>query len=154
MKNTILRNNCAMGALALGLILTPNLAFAQDAEDNAPEEKIIVVTGSFIRGTPEDAAQPVDTFRSEDLDSAGVSSPLEFIKDLPQVGSVLGDSNQFSTNAQANQGFGSINLRGLGPTRTLVLFNGRRTLTAPGAVGGGFGDTNAIPLFALDRVEI
>ena len=77
-----------------------------------------------------------------------------FIKDLPQVGSVLGDTNQFSTAAQGNQGLGSINLRGLGPQRTLVLFNGRRTFTAPGAVGGGFGDTNAVPLFALDRIEI
>ena len=154
MKHNILRNNCALGALTLGMLLTPQMALAQDSSDDNSDERTIVVTGSFIRGTPEDAAQPVDTFRSEDLDSAGVSSPLEFIKDLPQVGSVLGDSNQFATNAQANQGFGSINLRGLGPTRTLVLFNGRRTLTAPGAVGGGFGDTNAIPLFALDRIEI
>ncbi|NVD27678.1 TonB-dependent receptor [Parasphingorhabdus flavimaris] len=134
--------------------VAPGLAHAQDAADEVDPKSVIVVTGSYIRGTPEDAAVPVDVYSSADLAQNGVSSPLEFIKDLPEVGSVLGDSNQFSTNAQGNQGFGSINLRNLGPTRTLVLFNGRRTLTAPGAVGGGFGDTNAIPLFALDRVEI
>ncbi|MFN2099895.1 TonB-dependent receptor plug domain-containing protein [Altererythrobacter sp. MF3-039] len=129
--------------------------FAQDAQDAGVEEdNTIVVTGSFIRGTPEDAVQPVDTYSSEDLAVAGISSPLEFIKDLPQVGSVVGDTNQFSTAAQGVQGFGSINLRGLGPNRTLVLFNGHRTLTAPGAVGAGFGDTNSIPLFALERIEI
>ena len=154
MKKSILRNRCALGALSLALGLTPGIANAQNTGDAADNEDIIVVTGSFIRGTPEDAAQPVDTFRSEELDASGVSSPLEFIKDLPQVGSVLGDTNQFSTAAQGNQGLGSINLRGLGPQRTLVLFNGRRTFTAPGAVGGGFGDTNAVPLFALDRIEI
>lgn len=157
MNKSTLRNKCALGAMTLALGMTPGLAYAQNADqadENADSDRVIVVTGSFIRGTPEDAAQPVDTFSSADLDAAGVSSPLEFIKDLPQVGSVLGDSNQFSTAAQGNQGLGSINLRGLGPQRTLVLFNGRRTFTAPGAVGGGFGDTNSIPLFALDRIEI
>jgi len=154
MKRSILRNRCAFGALALALGVLPAAAQAQSSDEAAENEDVIVVTGSFIRGTPEDAAVPVDVFSSDDLDQAGVSSPLEFIKDLPQVGSVLGDSNQFSPSAQGSQGLGSINLRGLGATRTLVLFNGRRTLTAPGAVGGGFGDTNSIPLFALDRIEI
>lgn len=154
MRKSILRNRCALGTLTLALGMTPGLAHAQDAQEETDAENLIVVTGSYIRGTPEDAAVPVDVYTSADLAQNGVSSPLEFIKDLPEVGSVLGDSNQFSADAQANQGFGSINLRNLGPTRTLVLFNGRRTLTAPGAVGGGFGDTNAIPLFALDRVEI
>ncbi len=154
MRKSILRNKCALGALTLAMTMTPGLVHAQEVQEETDAENIIVVTGSYIRGTPEDAAVPVDVYTSADLAQNGVSSPLEFIKDLPEVGSVLGDSNQFSTAAQANQGFGSINLRNLGPTRTLVLFNGRRTLTAPGAVGGGFGDTNSIPLFALDRVEI
>lgn len=154
MKMSLLRRTTALTAVMFSATVAPNIAHAQDAQEADNDENIIVVTGSFIRGTPEDAAQPVDVFSSADLDSAGVSSPLEFIKDLPQVGSVLGDSNQFSTNAQGNQGLGSINLRGLGPQRTLVLFNGRRTLTAPGAVGGGFGDTNSVPLFALERIEI
>ena len=155
MRKMNLRNRCAVGALALALGSMPSYALAQDAQDAADnDDDAIVITGSFIRGTPEDDAVPVDVFTTDDLARNGVSSALEFIKDLPQVGSVLGDSNQFSTAAQANQGFGSINLRNLGPNRTLVLFNGRRTLTSPGAVGGGFGDTNAIPLFALNRVEI
>ena len=154
MRYSILRDRCALGALALAMGISPGLVHAQDAQEDTEAKDVIVVTGSYIRGTPEDAALPVDVYSSADLTQSGVSSPLEFIKNLPEVGSVLGDSNQFSANAQANQGFGSVNLRNLGPTRTLVLFNGRRTLTAPGAVGGGFGDTNAIPLFALDRVEI
>ncbi|QLC21484.1 TonB-dependent receptor [Parasphingopyxis sp. CP4] len=154
MKKSILRDKCALGALALSLAAVPSVGQAQADDGASADDNIIVVTGSYIRGTPEDAAVPVDVYTAADLTANGVSSPLEFIKDLPEVGSVLGDSNQFSTAAQGNQGFGSINLRNLGPTRTLVLFNGRRTLTAPGAVGGGFGDTNSIPLFALDRIEI
>ncbi|NNC71819.1 MAG: TonB-dependent receptor [Sphingomonadaceae bacterium] len=122
-----------------------------ESDSTAAANPVIVVTGSFIRGTPEDAALPVDVFSSEDLSQNGVSSPLEFIKELPSVGSVLGDTNQFSTAAQGFQGAGSINLRGLGSERTLVLFNGRRTVVHPGA---GFVDTNLLPIFALDRIEI
>ncbi|WP_128893183.1 TonB-dependent receptor domain-containing protein [Erythrobacter sp. HKB08] len=153
---SVLRYGCAVPALVAGLALA-NPAMAQEnaSADAAADEPInnrqIVVTGSLIRGTPEDAALPVDVFTSEDLAKQGVDSPLEFIKELPSVGAVLGDTNQFSTAAQGFQGVGSINLRGLGPQRTLVLLNGKRTILTPGA---GFVDTQLIPLFALERVEI
>ena len=152
MRKLNLRHSCAYAALVAGVSLgTP--AFAQDAADDSAsdEPSTIVVTGTFIRGTPEDAALPVDTFSSEELQNKGIASPLDFIKELPSVGSVLGDSNQFSVASQGFQGNGSINLRGLGFTRTLVLLNGKRTIQAP---GDGFTDTNLIPLFALQRVEI
>lgn len=151
MKKSISRQNCALGALAIAMMITPGAVLAQDTQETADNENIIVVTGSFIRGTPENAAVPVDVFTSEDLSQSGVSSPLEFIKSLPSVGAVLGDSNQFSTASQGFQGNGSINLRGLGPTRSLVLFNGRRTISAP---GDGFVDTNLVPFFAVDRIEL
>ncbi|MXP47403.1 TonB-dependent receptor [Altererythrobacter luteolus] len=150
-------NTIAKGTIAVSLASVPCAAFAQaEAEQagasQADDEKVsIVVTGSLIRGTPEDAALPVDVFTADDLRKQGVDSPLEFIKDLPSVGAVLGDSNQFSTDAQGFQGVGSINLRGLGATRTLVLLNGKRTIQSPGS---GFVDTQLIPLFALERVEI
>ncbi len=140
----------AMAALGTAMLSVATPAVAQSGADEG-ERPLIVVTGTFIRGTPEDAALPVDVFSSEELAQNGVSSPLEFIKELPSVGSVLGDTNQFSTAAQGFQGAGSINLRGLGPTRTLVLLNGRRTIVHPGA---GFVDTNLMPIFALDRIEI
>lgn len=126
-------------------------AEAEQAGADATTSNTIVVTGSYIRGTPEDAALPVDVFTADDLAEQGVASPLEFIKELPSVGAVLGDSNQFAGDAQAFQGVGSINLRGLGPERTLVLLNGKRTILTP---GDGFVDTQMIPLFALERVEI
>ncbi|ABC62157.1 TonB-dependent receptor [Erythrobacter litoralis HTCC2594] len=154
-----LRHSIAFGALASALAFMPSAASAQanpqqaGAGDSQVEDqgRTIVVTGSLIRGTPEDAALPVDVYTSEDLAKQGVDSPLEFIKELPSVGAVLGDTNQFSTSAQGFQGVGSINLRGLGPQRTLVLVNGKRTILTPGA---GFVDTQLIPLFALERVEI
>lgn len=152
-----LRTGCALFALVSASAMG-SAALAQDQdqaksaaaiEDKADAE--IIVTGSFIRGTREDAAVPVDVFTADDLNKQGITSPLDFIKQLPAVGASLGDTNQFSTSSQGFQGNGSLNLRGLGPTRTLVLFNGRRTVLAP---GDGFADTNLIPIFVLSTIEI
>lgn len=153
-RKSHLFQNSAAGALVFAAAFGAASAGAQTvaaAKDATAESAEIVITGSFIRGAREDAAVPVDVFKAEDLSKAGISSPLEFIKQLPSVGAVLGDSNQFSTASQGFQGNGSINLRGLGPTRTLVLFNGRRTIQAP---GDGFTDTNLVPFFALSQIEI
>lgn len=152
MSKLKLRHTCAFSALVVGMAISAP-AFAQDGGDDAAgnSEREIIVTGTLIRGTPEDAALPVDVVSTEELQNKGITSPLELIKELPSVGSVLGDTNQFSAAAQGFQGNGSINLRGLGATRTLVLLNGKRTIQAP---GDGFSDTNLIPLFALERVEI
>jgi iron complex outermembrane recepter protein len=136
MTKTALRHTCACLALSAGM--AGSAAWSQDAGQEAAEERQIVVTGTLIRGTPEDAALPVDVSTAEELTAAGVTNPLEFIKDLPSSGAVLGDSNQFSTASQGFQGNGSINLRNLGAQRTLVLFNGRRFIPAP---GDGFADT-------------
>ena len=156
MRNFILFNGCSFGAIvAVALFGTTGAQAAAAAEaaaapaaDVAPE---LVITGSFIRGTPKDAAVPVDVFSTAQLTAAGISSPLEFIKTLPSVGQVFGDSNQFSTVSQGFQGVGSINLRGLGADRTLVLLNGRRTISTPGF---GFADTNLVPFFAIERIEV
>ena len=151
MSKTNLHHSCACAALAVAMFSAGGAA-AQDG-DLAPldTQNQIVVTGSLIRGTPEDAALPVDVFDTEQLAQEGVTSPLDFIKDIPAVGAVLGDSNQFSAAAQGLGGVGSLNLRNLGSTRTLVLLNGRRTIVSP---GDGLVDTNLLPLFALERVEL
>ena len=152
MADMRLRAGCAALALFSAIAVPAMPAWAQAAQAGADKEDVeIIVTGSFIRGTREDAAVPVDVFTAEDLNKQGISSPLEFIKQLPSVGASLGDTNQFSTSSQGFQGNGSINLRALGPTRTLVLFNGRRTVLAP---GDGFADTNLIPIFALQTIEV
>jgi len=153
---------CAFSALAFGAAPARAQVETQNNTDSVEQQAVtpapveqeageVVVTGSLIRGTPEDTALPVDVFSSEDLTAEGQTSPLDFIKDIPAVGAVLGDSNQFSTSAQGLGGVGSINLRGLGSTRTLVLLNGRRTIVSP---GDGVVDTNLLPIFALQRIEL
>lgn len=119
------------------------------AEEGAIEE--VVVTGSYIKGTPEDAELPVDVINREDLEDIGNPSVIEMVRNLSITSGNLGETNQFQGNGgQANEGVATINLRGLGSSRTLVLLNGRRQV-ASDTVGV---DVNAMPAFAIGRVEV
>ena len=121
----------------------------------AQDEETVVVTGSYIRGTPEDAALPVAVITQEELLNRGAPTTLDLIKTLPESNGVLGDTNQFDARAQGSEGSGTVNLRGLGPQRTLVLLNGHRMVLNPFAlVAAGAVDTNTIPAFAIGRVEV
>ena len=140
-------------AISTAIAMTVS-ASALAQEQPAPSEEVqtldaMVVTGSHIRGTPEDAALPVEVFTADDLRKQGSPTVLDFVKSLSITGSVLGESNQTNTNlgAQSRSGGGTINLRGLGPHRTLVLMNGRRFQY-------GVVDTNMLPQAAFGRIEI
>lgn len=123
-------------------------AAAQDAADST-----IVVTGSLIAGNPEEAPAPVEVIDLEELTAQGSPSMLDLTKRLPASSGVLGDASQFDTRSQFNEGVASINLRGLGPQRTLVLLNGKRIVaTASGNLP--LVDVNLIPMGAIGRVEI
>lgn len=141
-------------AFGTTILLAGPAAAQQRVAAAAPDEAgTIVVTGSLIRNTTKDAALPVDVVTNTDLLNRGSPSLLDLTKTLPSMGPVLGDSNQFSTAAQGVVGTGSVNLRGLGPQRTLVLLNGRRTTSTPDV--GSFGvDTNLLPIAAIGRIEI
>ena len=111
-----MRRNSGSNPILRALLLTSaavtatfgGQAAAQDANDDE-----IVVTGSYIRGTPEDAALPVDVITQDDLLNRGAPSTLDLIKTLPVSNGVLGDTNQFDSRAQGSEGSGSVNLRGL-----------------------------------------
>jgi iron complex outermembrane receptor protein len=134
---------------ACGILATAvSTALAQDTSEVA---EVVIVTGSYIRGTAEDAALPVDVISSDELEKIGSPTTLELIKGLTVSNGVLGDTNQFDSRAQGNEGAGSINLRGLGRERTLVLLNGRR-LVNNGFTGAV--DTNLIPTAAIGRIEV
>jgi iron complex outermembrane receptor protein len=143
------------GGSALAIALALAMGSTAAAQDTATEVEEVVVTGSLIRGTPEDAALPVDVIGQEELEKQGSPSTVELLKALPVSNGVLGDTNQFDSRAQGSEGSGSVNLRGLGPHRTLVLLNGRRLPINPFALAGsGAVDTNTIPSAAIGRVEV
>jgi iron complex outermembrane receptor protein len=122
------------------------------ATPNTAEVSEVVVTGSLIQGTPENAALPVTVLTSDNLSKEGSPSIVELTKMLPESAGIVGDSNQFAAagRGQGQYGSATINLRGLGPERTLTLFNGHRL---PLAFGFAV-DTKMLPLSAIGRVEV
>ena len=114
------------------------------ASQNEPAVQVgdIVVTGSNIRGTPVDAALPVEVYTREDMEAQGSPTALEFAKNLTVSGPTTGESYYFGGPALV--GSVNFNLRGIGADKTLVLLNGRRMNI----------NTANVPFIALARTEI
>ena len=147
----LLRNAlCLIGAFtSLCAMLFSSASYAE--EDDRIEE--VVVTGSFIKGTPIDSESPVTVLERDQLIRQGSPSIVEIVRRLSASSGVDGESNQFQSNA--SEGVANVNIRGLGPQRTLVLLNGRRQTPVPQRLPGGrFVDVNAFPRMAIQRVEV
>lgn len=122
----------------------------------AQEEKLeeIVVTGSYIKGTPGDSALPVQVLDRSFIEGIGANSVADVIANLAISSGAENQTDSFTQGS--TQGTANINLRGLGLSSTLVLINGRRQ-TISGALandGSVFVDTSSIPINALERVEV
>lgn len=150
-KTPILRRN----KLALVISLIASTTSASVLANDAPiVSEEIIITGSYIRSTPGDAATPVQVLGRDYIDSIGATTIADVLEKLP-INS--GSENQADSFTQgATQGTSNVNLRGLGLSSTLVLINGRRQ-TISGALtndGSVFVDTSTIPIDALERVEV
>ena len=141
------RRTASLMAVAIALGAAP--AAAQDR----PGDGEIVVTGTLIARSAEDDPAPVEVIDAAELAAQGSPSAMDLARRLPASSGVLGDSSQFDPRSQFNEGAASVNLRGLGPQRTLVLLNGRR-LVASGSGNLPLVDINMIPMSALDRIEV
>lgn len=147
------RNNPIAKAIRFALIggaaiaaATP--AFAADEAAGEEEEQRIEVTGSRIKRTDLEGALPVTVIDREQIDMSGDVSVADLLRNTT--------FNSFGSfrpqSGSSAQSFAEVSLRGLGGSRTLVLIDGRR---APkGATVGDSTDLNAIPLAAVERVEI
>lgn len=137
-----MRTSVATSALIAGLSMP---ALAQDEEPT--DQDTIVVTGSLIPRADLQATTPVTVVGSEDLTLSNTVNNEEFLNTLPQT---IPGFDQTSNNP--GLGEATVDLRGLGSARTLVLVNGRRYVSSnqnPGVV-----DLNTIPASLVDRIEI
>ena len=118
----------------------------------------IAVTGTAFKESPINLPYAVTTVSREKLKEQGSPQPVDFFKNLSASHGVIGErSSWYNANQAAtlSESIANVNLRGLGASRTLVLFNGRRQTYVPARlIGGRFVDVNAIPSIALDRVEV
>lgn len=107
----------------------------------------IIVTGSRIARPQLEGASPVTVVNSQEVKLQGITRTEDLINSLPQV-----FAGQGGNIANGASGTATINLRGLGSQRTLVLVNGRRLL--PGDTGSSAADINIIPAALVDRIDV
>ena len=141
-------------AMAAGVIsATMALGAAAQEQDSDIEE--VIVTGSFIRGTPTDAPSPVNIIDRDSIEAQGASQIWDVIRNL-EVNQGSDTSAAGTNDAGQLTGTASVNLRNLGGNSTLTLINGKRTTPAAVVTSSGQEsvDLNAIPLVMTDRVEV
>ncbi len=150
MKNSNLKRNfkLSLAAMAVGGCLAASpIAFAEEGEEIDKVERI-EVTGSRIKRADLESASPVSVITTEDMKIQGITNVADALQNLTaQSGGLTAAVNN------GGNGNATVNLRGMGANRTLVLVNGRR-MVASGTGASSRVDLNAIPMSAVKRIEV
>lgn len=168
MKNLLIRSvlvgfTMAPIALAVAQEVAPQQLSEADAnlENNqAAAKKVerIEVTGSRLKGVDMEGAQPLVTISSADIKNSAANSVSGLLREIGQTRGGTGSfstASSGSTSGSSPAGQAAASLRGLGTSSTLTLINGRRVAVSSFAYGSeNFVDINAIPLAAIERIEI
>ncbi|PZQ24485.1 MAG: hypothetical protein DI569_01290 [Sphingopyxis macrogoltabida] len=163
------RSSTALGAMALALAMAPAAAAQTDAdpasdtaapeaaadeatvaaaETAAPTDGDIVVTGSRLGNSGFTAPTPVTVLGEDQINTRAPSNIGDFLNEQPAF-------RNSSSPSQAQRSIGGVattlDLRGLGPARTLTLVNGARftPTTREGAL-----DVGLIPTLLVERVDV
>jgi len=154
---------------ALSIVLTgclmaiPATGLAQDAtEDERTELERVQVTGTRIRQTDIEGANPVQVVSREQLDRSGLRSIGDFLQAMAISGSTINTKFNSSGNfgfppdgTGVGAGATYADIHNLGPKRVLVLVDGIRWVNDSSASGvGAATDLNTIPMNIVERIEI
>ena len=159
MTNSTMTRAAWLCTTALAFAASP--ALAQDstlpgAEAETSGSDAIVVTGSRIRRPDYAEPNPVVSLDAANIVQSGNTNITTFLQRVPALTNSL-DSTRTAGNAQADGALGQVglnllDLRGLGPARTLVLVNGRRHVASqPDSAAV---DINTIPVDLIERVDV
>ena len=144
--NTKLKNAVklalAMSTGALALTYA-NTAVAQDGADELEE---VLVTGSRIPRKDFTSNAPVATIDAGQIEMTNTINTESLLNTLPQTVPGLD-----RTSNNPGNGTATVDLRGLGTNRTLVLINGTRVV--PTTLGGTV-DINTIPNALIKDIEV
>ena len=140
-----------MSAAVVALGATP--AAAQDAPPQGEQATTldrIEVTGSRIKRADLETSSPVFVIDRQNIENSGAATVGEFLQRTPAIAGA-------ATNPQVNNGGGAgaatVDLRGLGVNRSLVLVDGKRWIGTVSNANGAV-DINSIPMTLIERVEV
>lgn len=151
--NTLRLTPLAMAFALAGFSLPQqSLAQVEDATvDDALLEEVIVTGSRIKRADNLSSPTPMVSLGQDQIEMTGSINVYDILNELPQAGGVAlsrGNTN-FTVGASGIQ---SVDLRGLGSSRTLTLVNGRRWVG--GVPGSNVVDLNSIPSDLIQRVDV
>lgn len=130
----------------------PPAPAAAAAASPAPALQEVVVTGSRIVQPGLSSISPVTALSARDIASQGVTTVEDVLNNLPQV---VADQGAMASNGAT--GTATVDLRGLGPQRTLVLVDGKRLMPGQPSIvplNANAADLDNIPIALVERVDV
>jgi outer membrane receptor protein involved in Fe transport len=140
-------------------IITCGAADAQTAENATAQASVsdqsdplqeVLVTGSRIARGGFEEPTPVTVIGAGELEQKGIANVADLLSVIPAFRQTAGTGQAQRSSLQGG-GQSLLDLRGLGPNRTLVLVDGQRVVPTNTT---GTVDVNLIPAFLIDRVEV
>jgi iron complex outermembrane receptor protein len=167
-QNTLKGLACSVSAMALVLSAsaaaqdpvaeeeTPEAPadITEDEADAQPESGSIVVTGSRIKRDTYSSISPIQVLTTEASQEAGLFDPSQILQRSESASGQQIDATFQGFVLDNGPGSQTLNLRGLGADRTLLLVNGRRL--APAGVEGAPTNPsiNLLPGSLIDRYDL
>ena len=150
-KQHLRKKNLALVVSAVSTMLAGGMSTSAIAQDDTLEE--ITVTGSRIVRRDLDAPSPIVTVGAESFENTSTNNIENVLNQMPQFvpgGTQFGNGGIQNTPT-STPGAATLNLRGLGTNRNLVLIDGRRAQPANASL---VVDINTIPASAIANVEV
>lgn len=148
-----------IGVSTLAISLSGGLTAAKAAEAASVEQPVdeIVVTGSRVVRDGYQAPTPVTVMNADEILRSAPTNTADFINKLPVFSASNTARNSSNNMGGTYSGVSTLNLRGLGATRALVLLDGVRIVGASvdsSSENGGAVDTSAFPEGLISRVDV
>jgi iron complex outermembrane receptor protein len=146
MTSSMIIGAAALATPAMAQVTEPVEASVDAEQAEASQGESIVVTGTRIARPDLEVASPVNVIGEEEIGLRQPNAAEDLLRDLPSVRPSLGPGVNNGSDGSA-----SVNLRGLGDNRTLVILDGRRIV--PFGLDGVV-DLNVIPVGLVERVDV
>lgn len=154
-RSHVLRASSAIAIISAAFGSQASLA--QVASSAAPSPNIgseIIVTGSRVTRNGYQAPTPVTVLSGQSIAQIAPINVADAVNRLPQLTASVTPLSQPAGVSGGSLGVNQLNLRGLGPTRTLVLLDGKRIINS--SINSQFAapDVNSIPNGLVSRVDV
>jgi iron complex outermembrane receptor protein len=125
-------------------VLNTNLVAQDESADDVEE---VIVTGTRLKVDGFEAVSPVTVVTADNIKRTGQTRIEDVLNQMPQI-----ETANSSFEPSGETGTASLDLRGLGGSRTLTLLNGKRM--QPGSIWSEDSDVGQIPVQLLERVDV